>query len=131
MSENGNDQRGGKFQAELDLVLRTYPEFAIWPTDWRDLGSYDYAYRKGQLLVADRDLERVTRLLDRAEVIDRLPIGVNVLQGPDDDIQEMLQAADRELGQGVATPNHILTVCPRGAVQSRENRTSHTSPRLH
>ncbi len=116
MSENGNDQRGGKFQAELDLVLRTYPEFAIWPTDWRDLGSYDYAYRKGQLLVADRDLERVTRLLDRAEVIDRLPIGVNVLQGPDDDIQEMLQAADRELGQGVATPNHILTICPRGGM---------------
>jgi len=116
MSENGYDPQAVKFRAELDLVLQMHPDFAVWPRDWRDRASYDYAYLKGQVLVADRDLDRVTRLLDGAEVIDRLPIGVNVLQGRDDDIQDMLHLADGELGQGVVTPNHVLTICPRGGM---------------
>jgi subtilisin family serine protease len=116
MAENGHDPRLAKFRAEVQLVLDTYPDFAIWPDNWREVGDFDYAYRKSQVLVADRDLDRAMRLLRGVEVVDRLPVGVNVLQGPDEDIQRLLETGDKELGQGVVTPNHILTVCPRGGM---------------
>jgi subtilisin family serine protease len=116
MAQNGNDPRLAKFRAEVQLVIDTNPDFAIWPPDWREIGDFEYAYRKGQVLVADRDLERTMRLLDGVEVVDRLPVGVNVLQGRDDDIQRLLEAGDEALGRGVVTPNHILEVCPRAGM---------------
>jgi len=116
MAENGKDPRLQKFRAEVQLVVDTYPDFAIWPPDWREIGDFEYAYRKGQVLVADRDLDRTVRLLDGVEVVDRLPVGVNVLQGRDDDIQRLLEVGDAELGRGVVTPNHILEVCPRAGM---------------
>jgi subtilisin family serine protease len=116
MAENGKDPRLQKFRAEVQLVVDTYPDFAIWPPNWHEIGDFEYAYRKGQVLVADRDLDRAVRLLDGVEVVDRLPVGVNVLQGRDDDIQRLLEVGDESLGRGVVTPNHILEVCPRAGM---------------
>ena len=116
MAENGQDPKLRKFHAEVDLVLRTHPDIAISPDNWREAGDFDYLYRKSQVLVADRDLERALPLLRGAEVVDSLAVGVNVLQGPDEDIRPLLDHIDGRLGPGVVTPNHILELCPRAGM---------------
>jgi hypothetical protein len=116
MAENGNDPRLRKFRAEVDLVLATRPDIAVSPDNWREDGDFDYIYRKNQFLVSDRDLERALPLLRGAEVVDSLAVGLNVVQGPDEDIRPMLDELDVRLGPGVVTPNHIIFVCPRAGM---------------
>lgn len=113
MANNGHEDEARKFEAEVRLVLDTHPEIAVAPDDWSERGDFDYLYRKGEVLVADRDLERAMPFLGDAEVADSLVVGVNVLRGADDDIRAMLDDIDGRLGPGVVTPNHILSVCPR------------------
>jgi subtilisin family serine protease len=70
-------------------------------------------YRKGQYLVADRDLDRARKLLGDVRVVENLMVGVTLLEGDDWNVDPILQRVDDELGPGVVTPNHILAVCPR------------------
>jgi subtilisin family serine protease len=113
MATNGKGDTGDKFEAEVDLVLSTYDNIAVWPPDWRARQDYDYLYRKGQYLVADRDLDRARKVLGDVRVVDNLTVGVTLLEGADSDITPTLERVDDELGTGVVTPNHILTVCPK------------------
>lgn len=105
-----------KFAAEAALVLQMHPEIGVAPSSWRDDGSYAYLYRKGELLVADRDLERSLPLLrdQEVEVVDSLVEGVTLLRGNQEEIGSVIDRVDAQLGTGVVTPNHVLSVCPRG-----------------
>jgi subtilisin family serine protease len=110
------DEPTRKLETEIDLVLRTHPNIAVSPDDWREQQDYAYLYRKAEYLVADRDLARAQRLLGNVEVVDSLLDGVTLLRGGDDDVRPMLDRVDAELGPGVVTPNHVLSVCPRGGL---------------
>ena len=116
MATNGNDGATRKFAAEVDLVLSSNPDIAIAPATWREDGVYSYLYRKGEYLVADRDLDRALRVLGKdVEVVDNLVVGVTLLRGSVAEVNPLLTRVDAELGAGVVTPNHVLSVCPKGA----------------
>jgi hypothetical protein len=102
-----------KFEAEIDLVLDNHDDVAVWPPDWRDQGRFDYLYRRNQLLVADRDLDRARKQLPGVEPDEEYCLldGITRLRG-DVDVPDVLGRVDRVLGPGVVTPNHILSVCP-------------------
>jgi hypothetical protein len=112
---NGRDKTQKRLDAEVSLVLDNHPDVAVAPGNWRELGKLDYLYRKGELLVADRDLERALKLLREhdqdIEVADSLTEGVSLLRGRREDIHDTLDRIDSLLGIGVVTPNHVLSVC--------------------
>ncbi len=110
-----------KFEAEVDLVLDSYDDIVVWPPDWRDQGQFDYLYRKNQFLVADRDLDRALKGLPGAkvDVEHRLIDGVTRIHA-DVQVADELERIDRELGPGVVTPNHVLSVCPGGLCPATE-----------
>jgi hypothetical protein len=123
MSDKGADGRDDsqrRLEAEVTLVLDTHVDIAVAPGNWRELGSFDYLYRKGEFLVADRDLERALGPLreddPHIEVVDSLTEGVSLLRGSRDDIHGTLDKVDGLLGLGVVTPNHVLSVCGRGGL---------------
>jgi hypothetical protein len=102
----------GSFGPQVALILDNHEDISVFPEDWQSRGTYDFLYRKHQLLVADRDLERVLMALSHGnahgEVVETVH-GVNVLSGNFDAIPE-LQRLDATLGIGVATPNHVFSL---------------------
>jgi len=119
MTAEGQDPQEArlrKFRAEVQLALDTHSDIAVSPDNWYETGDYNYIYRKGELLVSDRDLERALPYLRGMEVTDSLLVGVNVLRGDEPDIRKMLDDVDAHLGHGIVTPNHILSVCPAGGM---------------
>ncbi|MDQ1628541.1 MAG: hypothetical protein QOI54_2285 [Actinomycetota bacterium] len=117
MATQGPDATASKFRAEVDLVLGRHPDVDVSPGDWREQGDYAYLYRKGEFLVADRDLERAFRELRAlevdAEVKDTLQEGVTLLRADGVEVETVLDRLDAQLGPGVVTPNHMLSVCPK------------------
>jgi subtilisin family serine protease len=112
MAAQGDKRPVNKFEAEIDLVLANHGDVAVSPDNWRERGSYDYLYRKGQFLVADRDLTRARGLLGDIKVVEKRLDGVTLLQSEQDDVRDPLDQADVLLGPGVITPNHVFSVCP-------------------
>ncbi|MDQ1667332.1 MAG: hypothetical protein QOH75_3363 [Actinomycetota bacterium] len=114
---NGQSSTQKRLEAELKLVLDSHPDVAVSPGNWRERGSFDYLYRKGEFLVADRDLERALAGLraddSDIEVVDSLTEGVSLLRGRGTDIDGPLDRLDALLGPGVVTPNHVLSVCDK------------------
>jgi hypothetical protein len=80
----------------------------------REDGSLDYLYAEGELLVRDEYLEQVQELI-RSTVADGYQYGMTLLALDADndlDVPAVLNLIDERLGVGVATPNHILSICP-------------------
>jgi subtilisin family serine protease len=131
-----NVQRNGevdKAEIQISLVLQAFPEGRIgaWPNE-REL---DYLYEREVILVRDAYLTQVESLVG-GELREGLIDGVSVWSIPrqepeqreqearaDDRDQEdpdeqptevtsALDLIDDRLGVGVATPNHVLSVCP-------------------
>jgi Subtilase family len=88
-------------------------------------GKVEYMYAEGQLLVQDSYTSAVYEFLNpgrrfEAGKADRVIPGVAriFLPGPRSKdskpltVQEALAEIDRQFGEGVATPNHVLTVAP-------------------
>jgi hypothetical protein len=82
-----------------------------------------YLYAEGELLVLDEYLEPVLRILDRREgdqeteapperpePPERVLRGLVLVRFKGKRVPEVLEQIDRELGEGCASPNHILTV---------------------
>jgi hypothetical protein len=92
----------------------------------------DYLYAEGELLVLEQYLEPVLRILDRRErepgqeaeappeppeppePPQRVLRGLVLVRFTGKRVPEVLEEIDRELGEGCASPNHILTVSPDG-----------------
>jgi subtilisin family serine protease len=128
-----------KEKAQADLVLNNLPGAAAYPApaqwDDDDVGEVDYLYRKDTILTREQDadgvVDAISRILDAAEGSPQTPdeaerrrqIGRERVSGTRRVIRlrlpstrvlvpEILDRLDRELGVGVATPDHILYLCP-------------------
>lgn len=76
-------------------------------------GDFDYICRTGHILVRDDDVERVLRALDGGQRADNMIAGVTLVALPNGlSVHDALARLDRELGEGVATPDHVLYVTP-------------------
>lgn len=83
-------------------------------------GGIDYLYAEGQILVRDMDTAAVVNLLasgGKSEPgTERVIRGVRLLHldPTHGDVEEALDLIDQQLGAGVATPDHVLTVSQGG-----------------
>jgi Subtilase family len=88
-------------------------------------GGIDYMYAEGEILVRDEYLERVLEILehrplrelelDEPSPVPHVIAGVTRLTTLGDrypTVVQALEVIEARLGVGIATPNHVLTVCP-------------------
>lgn len=91
-------------------------------------GGLGYMFARGQVLVRDQHLTRVLEILEQPperelrdnepDRLRRITPGVQLVtlgptpSGLQHAVPDAVNLVDRELGLGVATPNHVLTVCP-------------------
>jgi subtilisin family serine protease len=120
--ENQTNDR--KYVQQIDLILRAFGrEVEVHPRDWeKQPGGAEYLYRVGTVLVRDADVERVIELFGGGVQGDGGIGGVTRLQLPEKFppgapegttlTLAYLQYADRRLGRGVVTPEHLFYVSP-------------------
>ena len=112
-----SDQDGPKSKedTQIDLLVDSFRAdgVAVGVARCPD-GSLDYLYVRDELLVRDEYLGQVQSLI-RGTVTDGFQDGVTLLtvdSRGNRDVDDSLRLIDERLGVGVATPNHILSVCP-------------------
>jgi subtilisin family serine protease len=131
VQDEGRDEQRRRLQAQVGLILSGIPgvmdglEGAVaHPADWADRGEVDYHHRERTLLVRDADVERVTAVVRGTSVAhDNNVRGLTRLEfAPDErwNVDEACAHLDRTLGEGVATPDHILYVCTYGTCPATE-----------
>jgi subtilisin family serine protease len=114
--ENGWDQNLDPVAAEqVDYIVSAFAGRGISigvVTADRGVG---YLYAEGQLIVREEHLGRVQQMLPQPCTAERITQGsmlVRLGEAPSGDqpsVADLLPAIDAELGEGVATPNHVLT----------------------
>jgi subtilisin family serine protease len=89
-------------------------------------GGVDHMYAEGEILVHDEHLERVLAVIGhpaREDLEREEPARIRrvtaehillTLGEPHATVSEALDLVDDRLGRGIATPNHVLTVCGDG-----------------
>src|ERR1700729_1780427 len=118
----GDSEPQSRLHAQVGLMLSGIPGVtdglegaAAHPVDWADRGYVHYHHREKTLLVRDEDVERVTALLPGTPVVhDNNVRGLTRLEFAADErrsVEEACAHLDRTLGEGVATPDHVLYVC--------------------
>jgi subtilisin family serine protease len=131
IQDEGRDEQRGRLQAQVGLILSGIPGVmeglegaAAHPADWADRGEVDYHHRDRTLLVRDADVDRVTAIVSGAPVAhDNNIRGLTRLEfsaGERRSVEEACLDVDRALGEGVATPDHILYVCTYGTCPATE-----------
>ncbi len=110
---------------QVRLIREALPDVGIDPPDWRpsDGRPPDYLFREGVLLVRDEDLERV-RALVPGQVEDGLVRGVTAYAPRGISTLDALARIDAALGAGVASPDHVISVCPRSFCPAKEPETT-------
>ncbi|HLQ55962.1 MAG TPA: S8/S53 family peptidase [Streptosporangiaceae bacterium] len=90
-------------------------------------GDLDFLYEDHAILVRDAYVEQVRGIVGRSqdthEQDDGFIDGVTLLSldGADiTDVSAAIDAIDGRLGVGVATPNHVLSICPVGSCPATE-----------
>jgi Subtilase family len=131
-----------RMRAQINLILDSFPDAAAHPEislwDNVDVDDVEYLYRKQTILARDQDAVRVADAIaafferegyreppqsDQPSEDNRRRYGQERVRAtrrvvtftlPDTGISvpTILATLDRELGPGVATPDHILYVCP-------------------
>lgn len=129
--EAGQDQPRSRLHAQIELILSGVPDVAgglagtvAHGPDWLERDEVDYLHRHRTLLVRDADVDRVTSVVAGAPVahdnnvrgLTRLEISADERRG----VEEACADIDRTLGEGVATPDHILYVCPTSTCPATE-----------
>jgi hypothetical protein len=115
--------------AQIELVLRV-KDVTAYPPRWRETGQVDYLYREFCVLTRDADAGRTAAAI--GEIFGMNNFGRNdgedgilresVVQGltrlswqqpekEDRSVERLLNQLDRQLGAGVARPDHLLYVC--------------------
>jgi hypothetical protein len=124
-SENWREGVGQKIVDEVDCIVKAFrgssdrrPEVKAA----RNEVGVDHLYAEGQILVRGDQVDRVLEILGQPTERDlltsapdrlrRLTGGVALisLANPWPTVQEALAEIDRQLGRGIATPDHVLTV---------------------
>lgn len=114
--KNGHESRQKpKEEIQVDALVESFrAEGKPLGVARREDGSLDYLYVQAELLVRDQYLEQVQELI-RSTVADGYQNGMTLLAlDPDSslDVPAALNLIDERCGVGVATPNHILSICP-------------------
>ena len=131
VQDEGRDEQRRRLQAQVGLILSGIPGVmdglegaAAHPADWADRGEVDYNHRERTLLVRDADVDRVAAVVPAAPVAhDNNVRGLTRLEfsaGERRSVEEACSDIDRALGEGVATPEHILYVCAFGTCPATE-----------
>ena len=121
--EGQDEMRSRRLHAQVGLILSGIPGVvdglegaAAHPADWAERGEVDYHHRERTLLVRDADVDRVASMVSASPVAhDNNIRGLTRLEfsaGERRSVEEACVDLDRALGEGVATPDHILYVCP-------------------
>lgn len=120
-SETAGERSLTKLEIQLDLIAEAFGEQSFGKKFFDD-GTLDYLYVRGVILVRDAYLADVARLLEEEDeeeergqefvpVAGLLP-GVSLLSVGERDVPRLLDKIDARLGEGIATPDHILSVTP-------------------
>jgi subtilisin family serine protease len=121
--DGGRGEPRSRFHAQIDLMLSGIPGVVeglegstAHPADWADRGQVDYHHRERTVLVRDADIDRVTSVVPGSPVAHANNVrGLTRLElapGEGRSVEEVCTHLDRTLGEGVATPDHVLYVCP-------------------
>jgi subtilisin family serine protease len=127
----GHDEPRSPLDAQIQLILSGIPGVeeglegaAAWPPDWAEHNDVDYLYRERTLLVRDADADRVRAIVPSLPVEhDKNVRGLTRLEFTDDEtrsVEDACRAVDRALGEGMATPDHILYLCASSACPATE-----------
>jgi subtilisin family serine protease len=119
-SDDWRDSVIPKVANETDHIVRAFGDA---PDGGREIkvvaagGGVGHLYAEGEILVRDEHLDRVLEILEPGAERDAGRIrsvidGVSLLTlgGPQPLVLDAIDAVDQQLGAGIATPNHVLTV---------------------
>ncbi len=123
IQDEGRDEQRRRLQAQVGLILSGIPGVmdglegaAAHPAVWEERGEVGYQHRDRTLLIRDADVDRVAAIVSGAPVAhDNNLRGLTRFEFSADErrsVEEACAHLDRALGEGVATPDHILYVCP-------------------
>jgi len=121
--DEGHEEPRSRLHAQINLILSGVPDVmdglegaVAHPSDWAERGEVDYHHRERTLLVRDVDVDRVATVVSGTPIAhDNNVRGLTRLEFAADErrsVEEACADIDRALGEGVATPDHILYVCP-------------------
>ncbi len=127
----GQGEPRSRLHAQISLMLSGIPgvteglEGAVaHPDDWAERGEVDYHHRERTLLVRDADIDRVTSVVAGIPVAHENNVrGLTRLEfsaGERRSVEEACADIDRTLGEGTATPDHILYTCTYTACPATE-----------
>lgn len=114
-----SEMRKARMRRHVEIVTERRPELAVDTGGSDDLADTQHMHRKGTILIRDADLQRV-RAIVPGEVEDNLINGLTLYRPRDLDTEAALNQIDRELGVGIATPDHALHVTPAGICPASE-----------
>jgi subtilisin family serine protease len=130
--------RGAVQRAQTQALLDAFEGLVDTdPPNWNDAPDGEdppelprSIFRRGRLLVRDTDADRVTALLARLFTAERtdfpfeqpnLIVGLSQIALPNEvDTLTALRGIDAELGIGVATPDHLISIAPGGRCPATE-----------
>src|SRR2546430_283778 len=123
-------------EAQMRLLVEAYgDEVGKGPANWQRVGI-QYLYRQHHILVRDEYVERVMRLIPGSEVREPVVHGVTLLRVPDPALDTLARirgpvagrpegaapegaapqarrgADEAPLGPGVASVDHLISICP-------------------
>ena len=118
-AENGWDQGLDPVVADqVDYIVSAFGErgtaIGVVTTD----GGVSYLYAEGHLVVREDHLGQVQQMLPQPCTAERVAQGIMLVRIPEDasgeqlTVPDLLMRIDTELGEGIATPNQVLTVAP-------------------
>ena len=141
IGDEGRDGPRTRLGAQIGLILSGIPDVAeglegaaVWPPDWAEHGDVGSLCRERTLLVRDADADRVRAIAPSLPVEhDRNMRGLTRLGFTDDEsrgVEEVCAAVDLALGEGVATPDHVLYLCATNCCPATEPEEvpAHDSP---
>lgn len=118
------DMRKARVRRHVEIIQETRPEIAV---DSDDPADMQHMHRAGAILVRDADLSRVSEIVP-GEVERSLINGVTLYRPRNPDTEAVLRQIDRQLGVGVATPDHALHVTVAGLCPATEPEEVDQSP---
>jgi hypothetical protein len=128
-SESGAPREPDKLDVQTELIVSAYQAKGIdvGVARLRD-GSLDFLYQRGVILVRNAYLTRVAEIVGAGEGGEQRQAEAERDGGHDHSVEgitlyslagarindtvEALQAIDRELGPGIAAPNHLFSITP-------------------
>lgn len=100
-----------RLRRQVELIIEARPEVVVAKGDSDDLADMDHMYRGETILVRDADLDRIGGLV-AGDIGDSLINGVTAYRLRDTDTETAIATIESQYGVGVATPDHVVHVCP-------------------